>query len=34
MSDICTAVVYIAFIVAIVRIFCGPLVIVVKEKEK
>ena len=34
MSDICTAVVYIAVIVAIVRIFCGPLVVIVKEKEK
>jgi len=28
------ALVFIVFIVAVVRIFCGPLVIVVKEKEK
>lgn len=34
MSDICTAVVYIAVIVAIVRIFCGPFVVIIKEKEK
>lgn len=34
MSDICTAVVYIAVIMAIVRIFCGPLVVIIKEKEK
>ena len=34
MSDICTAVVYIAVIVAIVRIFCGPLVVIIKENEK
>ena len=34
MSDICTAVVYIAVIVAIVRIFCGPLVVLIKAKEE
>ena len=32
--DIYTALVYIAVIIGAVRAFCGPFVIVIKEKEK